>query len=135
MATMRYGLFTLMLHGLCVTAANAQWYSSETNNNFIHTDASARKAIWVLYDSLQSGKPFATLALRYSQDPTSYRDGGTAKPLSINDLATEFQAVVRQLHVGQVSKPFRHESGYSIIQLLEREDDTCLFRSILLRTD
>lgn len=135
MTTRRYDLFTFMLCCLYVTAANAQWYSSETNNNFIHTDASARKAIWVLYDSLQYGKSFATLAFTYSQDPTSYRDGGTAKPISTNDLATEFQAVVRQLRVGQVSKPFRHEYGYSIIQLLEREDDTCLFRSILLRTD
>ncbi|PRY37044.1 peptidyl-prolyl cis-trans isomerase SurA [Spirosoma oryzae] len=132
---MRYSLFTFTLYCLCVTTANAQWYSSETNNNFIHNDASAKKAIWSLYDSLQYGKPFATLALRYSQDPTSYRDGGTAKPILINDLVKEFQDVVRQLHVGQLSRPFKHEYGYSIIQLLEREDDTCLFRSILLRTD
>jgi len=88
--TARYSMFTFMLYCLCMTVANAQWYSSETNNDFIHNDASARKAIWSIYDSLQHGKPFTTLAFRYSQDPTSYRDGGTAKPMSVNNLAKEF---------------------------------------------
>lgn len=130
-----YYLLVLVIYYLRPAAVQAQWYSSVTNNNVVHNDSTARKAIWSLYDSLQRGKPFATLAFSHSQDPTSFRNGGLTKPLPINDLAKEYQEVVRRLYVGQISRPFRNEYGYSIVQLLERENDTCIFRSILLRTD
>lgn len=135
MTTKKQWLFAFVIGWLWSVAANAQWYSSLTNNNFVHSDSSARKAIWSLYDSLQRGKPFATLAFTHSQDPTSCRDGGMTKPVWINDMAREYQEVVRKLYVGQTSKPFRNEYGYSILQLLKRENDSCVFRSILLRTD
>lgn len=124
-------LFCCSLHNV----AKAQWYSSKTNNNIVYNDSTAKRAIWTLYDSLQHGKLFKDIAFKYSQDPTSYGEGGELPPTVIDEYVKEYQEVIRYLVEGQTFRPFKSEYGYNIIQLLLKEKDKCVIRSILLRTD
>lgn len=124
-------IFYCSLHNV----AKAQWYSSKTNNNIVYNDSTAKRAIWALHDSLQRGKLFKDIAFKYSQDPTSYSEGGELPPTVIDEYVKEYQDVIRYLVEGQTSKPFKSEYGYNIIQLLSKEKYKCVVRSILLRTD
>ena len=113
----------------------AQIYDRRTNNNLAYNDSTAKAAIWSLYDSLQQGKPFTNLAFKYSQDPGSFKQGGELKPTTMEEYVNEYKEVVLKLGPNEVSKPFRSEYGYHIVQLVSKKDNVFVTRHILLRTD
>ena len=125
-------LFTISL--LSVTT-KAQLYDRRTNNNLTYNDSTAKSAIWSLYDSLQAGKRFTDLAFKYSQDPGSYRQGGELEPTTMEEYVNEYRKVVSELTPGEMSKPFKSDFGYHIVQLVSKKDKHFLTRHILLRTD
>ncbi len=78
---------------------------------------------------LKDGEEFASLALRYSEDPTG-RTGGDLGYLRKEDLGKEFIEVLSQINAGEVSKPFWTARGLHVIKLEEKVDggDTKEFR-------
>ncbi len=82
--------------------------------------ATEAKADEVL-QKLKNGEDFATLALRYSEDPTG-RTGGDLGYLRKEDLGKEFVEVLSQIKVGEVSKPFWTARGLHLIKLEEKVD-------------
>ena len=115
--------------------AKAQLYNRQTNNNLTYNDSTAKVAIWSLYDSLQHGKQFTDLAFKYSQDPGSFKQGGELKPTTMEEYVNEYKEVVLKLAPNELSKPFRSNYGYHIVQLVSKNDDVFVTRHILLRTD
>ena len=69
-------------------------------------------------DVLDNGTSFTTKAVLYTQDPGSKRTGGK---YTLNrkrpQMAKEFREVAFSLQEGEVSKPFKTDFGYHIIQL------------------
>lgn len=82
---------------------------------------------------LSGESQFSTLAILYSEDPGSARNGGELGFMSKNSFVPEFSAVAFQLtDPKKVSKIVETDYGYHIIQLVERRGDRANFRHILL---
>ncbi len=84
-------------------------------------------------ERVQSGEvPFSTLALLYSEDPGSAKDGGDCGFMGRGEMVPEFAAVAFNLtDPNKVSKIVETEYGFHIIQLIERLGDRVRVRHIL----
>jgi peptidyl-prolyl cis-trans isomerase SurA len=84
-------------------------------------------------DVLDNGTSFTTKAVLYTQDPGSKRTGGK---YTLNrkrpQMAKEFREVAFSLQEGEVSKPFKTDFGYHIIQLEKIRGQEFDVRHILL---
>ncbi|MEW5995174.1 MAG: peptidylprolyl isomerase, partial [Candidatus Zixiibacteriota bacterium] len=76
-----------------------------------------------LYDSVQAGADFADLAVRYSEDPGSVKDGGDLGWFPRGQMVEEFDRMVFNMQPGQVSEPVRSEFGWHIIKLHDRKEE------------
>ena len=65
----------------------------------------------------KKGESFASLAKKYSNDPTSANQGGDLGQLSPGLLPPEFEEVVNRMKKGEISDPVRTEYGYQIARL------------------
>lgn len=130
---MKYVL--LFCPALFCTLARGQMYSRETNNNVRYTDSTASVEIMSIYKMLQNGYDFSGLAVRYSQDPGSYKVGGELGFSTMSNYVDAYRRVALGLAVNEVSKPFKTEYGYHIVQLIAKKERLYNTRHILLRTD
>ncbi|HAB30974.1 MAG TPA: peptidylprolyl isomerase, partial [Cryomorphaceae bacterium] len=64
-----------------------------------------------LRDRILGGSSFATMAILYSEDPGSNRNGGEYKAIKRGIFVKEFEAVAFNLRPGEVSAPFKTEYG------------------------
>jgi peptidyl-prolyl cis-trans isomerase SurA len=78
------------------------------------------------------GESFSTMAILYSQDPGSAKNGGELGFYGRGQLYPEFEAVAFKLKDGEVSNIVETEAGYHIIQMIERKGDYINVRHILL---
>jgi peptidyl-prolyl cis-trans isomerase SurA len=78
------------------------------------------------------GESFSTLAILYSQDPGSAKEGGELGFYGRGQLYPEFEAIAFKLKEGEVSNVVETEAGYHIIQMIERKGDYVNVRHILL---
>ena len=81
---------------------------------------------------LEGESSFATMAVLYSEDPGSARQGGELGFAGKGVYATEFENVAFNLRDGEISDVVETEFGFHIIQLIERRDETINCRHILL---
>ncbi len=79
-----------------------------------------------------NGENFSTLAILYSEDPGSAKDGGELGFYGRGQLYPEFEAVAFKLKEGEVSDVVETEAGYHIIQMIARKGDYINVRHILL---
>ena len=107
----------------------------ETNNKAHYSDLLARQEIDLLYGKLKAGNDFDKLARAYSQDYGTYTVGGKLGWQKTDLFVPEFSKAVSQLTKAQLSKPFKSEFGYHIVQLLDRKEGEVLTRHILLRVE
>lgn len=85
-----------------------------------------------LRDRVVNGENFATLAILYSEDPGSSKNGGELGFVGRGDLVPEFAAVAFNLKPGEVSKIVKTDYGFHIIQLIERKGEKINVRHILI---
>ena len=85
-----------------------------------------------LRDRILKGESFATLAILYSEDPGSAKNGGELGLHGRGEMFPEFEAVAFSLKDGEVSEIVETEAGYHIIQLIERRGDYINVRHILI---
>lgn len=91
-----------------------------------------------IYNQLQEGAEFATMALQYSNAQTAL-EGGALGWMKGSELPTIYTDVVVSLEAGDVSEPFRSASSYHIVKVSEMrssiqrsEVDQVLVRHILI---
>ena len=86
---------------------------------------------------IESGEmTFANMALLYSQDPGSARNGGEYPFTGKGQLTPEFANVIFNMtDVNKISKVFKTEYGYHIAQLIEKRGDRVRYRHILLKPE
>ena len=81
---------------------------------------------------LDGESTFSTMAVLYSEDPGSARQGGELGFAGKGVYATEFENVAFNLHDGEISDVVETQFGFHIIQLIERRGETINCRHILL---
>ena len=81
---------------------------------------------------LDGESSFATMAVLYSEDPGSARQGGELGFAGKGVYATEFENVAFNLRDGEISDVVETQFGFHIIQLIERRGETVNCRHILL---
>jgi peptidyl-prolyl cis-trans isomerase SurA len=100
-------------------------------NDKAQNEADARKKIQMIANRLDSGDDFATLAMRYSEDPETSGNGGdlgTVPESSLRNTDPSTRDAVMKLKPGQystiisvVNPATRQELGFRIVKLVAKE--------------
>lgn len=93
----------------------------------------ARAKLKELKERVENGSNFATLAVLYSEDPGSAKNGGEYKNIKRGQFQKEFEAVAFNLKKGEVSEPFETIFGFHIVQLLAKRGEELDLRHILIK--
>lgn len=86
----------------------------------IRSDAETRELAERLYQRLQAGEDFASLARSFSEDPGSALNGGDLNWVEPAALVPEFREVMSQSPIGRLSQPFRSPFGWHVLEVLDR---------------
>ncbi len=85
---------------------------------------------------IETGKSkFSTLAVLYSKDPGSAKNGGDLGFITRAELVPEFAAAAFSLKTNEISNIVKTDYGYHIIQMLEKRGDQVHVRHILLQPE
>lgn len=82
---------------------------------------------------IMEGESFEALAVLYSEDPGSARQGGDIGLRGRGELYPEFETIAFKLEPGEISEIVETEAGYHIIQGIERRGDFMRVRHILMK--
>jgi peptidyl-prolyl cis-trans isomerase SurA len=94
----------------------------------------AKDKLRSIRERIVSGEDFSTLAVLYSQDIESAKQGGELGFVNRGDLVPEFSAAAFKLKNNiEISEIIESPFGYHIIQLIERRGEKINVRHILLR--
>lgn len=74
-----------------------------------------------LYNAIIHGADFSDLALKYSDDVQTGRNGGVLPWVGPGDTMEEFENVAYGLKAGEMCCPFLSPVGYHIVKMLERK--------------
>ena len=86
----------------------------------IRSDAEAKQLAERIYQRIESGENFAELAKSFSEDPGSALNGGDLNWIDPNALVPEFREVMESTPSGVLSKPFKTQFGWHILEVLGR---------------
>lgn len=82
--------------------------------------ADAKQRIEQLYQRLKNGEKFSTLAATYSNDTASAREGGSLGWVVPGMMVPEFDKVMQETPVGQISQPFQTQYGWHILTVEDK---------------
>lgn len=86
----------------------------------VMTDERAERLINDIYAQLQDGVDFAALAREFSNDPGSASEGGVLGWVSPGQMVPEFEETMTNADVDEVSRPFRSQFGWHILEVEDR---------------
>lgn len=86
----------------------------------IRSEEETKRLAQKLYDRISAGEDFAELAKSYSEDPGSALNGGDLNWIDPNALVPEFREVMAKTQQGQLSKPFKTQYGWHVLEVLGR---------------
>ena len=86
----------------------------------IRSEAETQRLINSVADRLKNGEDFATLAKNFSEDPGSALNGGDLGWVDPSSLVPAFRDVMSETAQGVVSKPFKSQYGWHILEVLGR---------------
>lgn len=90
-----------------------------TVNDFI-SETDARNHLEELKSRIEQGDSFTDLAQANSNDSNSAAQGGLLGWISPGDVVPEFEDVMNNLAINQLSEPFKSRYGWHVVQVLER---------------
>jgi len=79
------------------------------------------------------GDDFSTLAVLYSEDPGSSKQGGELGMFKRGEMRAEFEAAAFKLKPGEISDIVETEDGFHLIQMIERRGEYINVRHILIQ--
>jgi peptidyl-prolyl cis-trans isomerase SurA len=85
-----------------------------------------------LRERVIKGDDIAALAVLYSGDPGSAKNGGQYKNVRKGEFAPEFEKVAFNLKDGEISSVFETQYGFHFIQLIHRHGELVDLRHILI---
>lgn len=86
----------------------------------IRSEAATEQLAERLYERIQNGEDFAELAKSFSEDPGSALNGGDLNWVDPNTLVPEFREVMANAPQGEVSRPFKSQYGWHVLEVLGR---------------
>ena len=95
--------------------------------------AAAREKLKGFKERIAKGDDFSTLAVLYSEDPGSSKQGGELGMFKRGEMRPEFEAAAFKLKPGEVSDIVETEDGYHLIQSIERRGEYINVRHILVQ--
>ncbi|MDT8412446.1 MAG: peptidylprolyl isomerase [Vicingaceae bacterium] len=93
----------------------------------------AKERIQTIRDRIIKGENFGTLAILYSEDEGSAKNGGEIGFLGRAELVPEYSATAFKLKNSAVSEIVKTKFGFHIIQLIERRGQKVNTRHILIK--
>ena len=94
----------------------------------------ARQRLLALRSRILAGESFSTLAVLYSEDTESAKQGGELGFMMKGQLEKEYADAAWALNKNSVSRIVETKFGFHIIQMIERKGDMLNTRHILLRS-
>jgi len=88
--------------------------------NEIRTESQTEALINELYQRIQDGEDLGDLARQNTDDESSMVSGGDLDWITFGQLPPDFLAAVQELEVGEMTEPVRLQSGWHIIELLDK---------------
>jgi parvulin-like peptidyl-prolyl isomerase len=113
-----------------VKATEGHHQKKELKDTISRTEADAKTLIDSIYNQLMNGGDFKVLAKLYSDDSKSKNNGGEYDGMQRGEFIPEFDDVIYKLKPNEISKPFKTEFGYSIVQLIETDGKVFSIRVI-----
>lgn len=95
--------------------------------------AEARQKLLDIRSQILAGKSFSVLAMVYSEDTESAKNGGEIGFLTRGELEKEYADVAFSLTKNTVSRIVETRYGFHIIQLIDKKGDMVNTRHILIR--
>lgn len=92
------------------------------STNEIRTEEQAKALAQTLHDRIEAGEDFAAIARQNSDDSASVVAGGDMGWANEGGMPPEFEAVVNDLEVGELSQPFETSYGWHVAEVLERRE-------------
>ncbi len=100
------------------------WYKTELHVKHIY--ASSLDEANIYHQQLINGANWELLAAQIFKDPILKENGGNLGWRKMGELDPSFEVVAYTLNDGEISHPVNTETGYSIIQVIERKKDLLL---------
>ena len=100
---------------------NKAQFSGRTNQHLAHIQVADQTLAQDLYQQLQQGADFATLAKEYSQDKLSAVNGGDLSWSSGGAFPEAFEKAAATTEVGAVRQPINVDGAFHLIKVLERQ--------------
>ncbi len=89
----------------------------------IRSEKQAKDLIEDLYKRSRDEDKFSDLARLYSDDPGSKMEGGELSWTGPGRFDPKFEEVMDSLEINQVSKPFKSNFGWHIVEVLDRREE------------
>lgn len=90
--------------------------------NEIRTEEQAKALAQTLRDRIEAGEDFAAIARQNSDDSASVVAGGDMGWANEGGMPPEFEAVINEMEVDELSQPFETSYGWHVAQVLERRE-------------
>ncbi|WP_049632016.1 peptidylprolyl isomerase [Cellvibrio sp. pealriver] len=89
----------------------------------IMDDAQARQKLLGLKSRIEKGEDFAALAREHSEDTGSMLSGGDLGWSTPGMFVPEFEEAMKNTSIGNISRPFKSQFGWHILQVMERRKE------------
>lgn len=89
-------------------------------SNDLISEEDAKSRLSELRDQILGGEDFGKLARLYSVDYTSGAEGGDIGWIEPGGTVAEYETVTKTLQPGQISRPFRSQFGWHIVEVTDR---------------
>ncbi len=89
----------------------------------IMDDNQAREKLLALKDRIEKGEDFAKLARKHSEDTGSMLNGGDLGWTTPGMFVASFEETMATTPVGKVSRPFKSQFGWHILEVMERRKE------------
>ena len=94
---------------------NKSQFMTQGQQRLAHIEVKTEQQAQDLYQQLQNGADFATLAKNHSIDPISAEKGGDLSWVSAGEFPKVFEDAANALDVGKFSQPVKLDNSYHII--------------------
>ncbi len=92
----------------------------------------AKEKLIQIKERIEKGSSFSTMAILYSEDPGSAKNGGVYTGVKRGQFVKDFEAIAFTLQKNEISNPFETKFGWHIVELLEKKGQEIDLRHILI---
>ena len=89
----------------------------------IRSESQTELLINEIHQKLEEGEDFKILARQYSEDPGSKMNGGELGWAPMGTFTSQFEKVMIESKLNEVSKPFKSQFGWHILEVLDRRNE------------